>query len=46
MYPARTAKPEIQEIGGEPLEGSGFEAEHPATGFESSERSAGEGMNQ
>ena len=46
MYPARTAEPEIQEIGGEPLEGSGFETEDPATGFESRKRSAEEGINQ
>jgi len=46
MYPAKTAEPEIQEIGGEPLEGSGFETEHPATGFESNERPAEEGFNQ
>ena len=46
MHPARTAEPEIQEIGGEPLEGSGFETEDPATGFESDERSAEEGINQ
>ena len=33
-----TSEPEIQEIGGEPLEGSGFETEDPATEFESDER--------
>ncbi len=46
MYPARTAEPEIQEIGGEPLEGSGFETEAPATGFDSYQPSAQEGHNQ
>ncbi len=46
MNPARTAEPEIRELGGEPLEGSGFEAEEPATVFESRERSAEEGINQ
>ncbi len=46
MNPARTAEPEIRELGGEPLEGSGFEVEEPATGFESRERSAEEGINQ
>ena len=46
MYPAITAKPEIRDIGGEPLEGSGFETEDSATGFESCERSAEEGFNQ
>lgn len=46
MYPARTSEQEIQEIGGEPLEGSGFETEDPTTGSESYERSAEEGFNQ
>ena len=46
MYPARTAEAEIREIGGEPLDGSGFESENPVTGFESLERSAEEGINQ
>ena len=46
MYPAKIAEPEIREIGGEPLEGSGFETEDPVTGFESRERSAEEGINQ
>jgi hypothetical protein len=45
MYPARTAVPEIREIGGEPLEESGFEAEEPATGFESREGFAEEATN-
>jgi len=46
MYPAKTAEPKILEVGGEPLEGSGFETEHSATGFESNEMSAEEGLNQ
>ena len=46
MHPARTAEPEIQELGGEPLAGSGFETEDPTPGFESGERSAQEGINQ
>jgi hypothetical protein len=46
MYPPRTAEPKIREIGGEPLEGSGFETEDPAIGFESRDRSAQEGINQ
>jgi hypothetical protein len=46
MCPARTAEPEIREIGGEPLDGSGFETEDPATGFKSYQPSAEEGFNQ
>ena len=46
MHPEKTAEPETQEIGGEPLEGSGFETEDPATGFGSRELSAEEGINQ
>jgi hypothetical protein len=42
MYPATTIDPEILEIGGEPLDGSGFEAEHPERRFESDESSAQE----
>jgi len=42
MYIPKTAEPEIQEIGGEPLNGSGFETESPATEFESDERSGAE----
>ena len=34
MYPASTSELEIQQIGGEPLEGSGFEAQNPASEFE------------
>lgn len=46
MYPTRTSEPEIREIGGEPLKGSGFETEDQATSFESWARSAEEGINQ
>jgi len=46
MHPAKTAKPEILEIGGEPLEGSGFETEAPANGFESYQPFAEGGHNQ
>jgi hypothetical protein len=46
MYPEGTAESEIREIGGEPLEGSGFESEAPATGFESYQPSAKEGLGQ
>jgi hypothetical protein len=46
MYPTRTGEAEIREIGGEPLEGSGFETENPSTAFESHEWSAEEGINQ
>ena len=42
----RTSEPEIREIGGEPLEGSGFETEDPGTGYELYEPSAEEGLNQ
>ena len=38
--------PEIREIGGEPLDGSGFEAEQPERRFESDESSAQEGFLQ
>jgi hypothetical protein len=40
MYLPKTSEPEIQEIGGEPHEQSGFEIEDPATDFELDERSA------
>jgi hypothetical protein len=46
MYPARAAEPEIQEIGGEPLEGSGFEPENSSIAFESHPPSTEEGLNQ
>lgn len=43
MYPARRFEPEIQEIGGEPLEGSGFETENSVSEFGPA---AEEGINQ
>ena len=46
MYPSRISEPAIREIGGEPLEGPGFEAEDPATGFGSYPPSAEEGVSQ
>jgi hypothetical protein len=45
MYTPKISEPEIVEIGGEPLSGSGFETEFPANGPED-ERSAEEGFNQ
>jgi hypothetical protein len=38
------SEPEFQEIGGEPLRGSGFETEDLATEFFFDERSAEEGV--
>ena len=46
MYPERTSEAEIREVGGEPLEGSGFETETPATGSELYELSAEGGHHQ
>ena len=46
MNPQNTSEPEIQEIGGEPLEGSGFENENPSTAFEPHKRAAEEGVPQ
>ena len=46
MYPVTIFEPKIREIAGEPLEGSGFETEDPASGFDSPERSAEEDINQ
>jgi hypothetical protein len=40
------SEPEIQEIGGEPLEGSGFENENPSTAFDPNKRAAEEGIPQ
>ena len=34
MNIANTSEREIQELGGEPLEGSGFENERPSSAFE------------
>jgi hypothetical protein len=41
-----TSKPEIQELGGEPLDGSGFENENPSTAFEPYEQVAEEVIPQ
>jgi hypothetical protein len=46
MHRERIREREIQELGGEPLEGSGFETEDPKTGSESYERSTEEGFDQ
>lgn len=39
-------EPEIQELGGEPLEGSGFESERPSSAFEPFKQRAEEGSGQ
>jgi len=39
MYYRKPSESAVQELDGEPLEGSGFEAEVPASGFETDERS-------
>lgn len=46
MYLPKTFEPEIGDLGGEPLEGSGFEFEDSATDFERNERSEEEGPVQ
>jgi hypothetical protein len=46
MSLSKTPEPEIRDLGGEPLEGSGFEFEDPATDFEHDERSEEEGPVQ
>ena len=46
MSLSKTSEPEIRDLGGEPLEGSGFESEDPATDFEHDERSEEEGPVQ
>ncbi len=38
-----TSEPEIQALGGEPLEESGFESEKPSTAFEPLEQAGEEG---
>lgn len=43
MYLPKTSEPEIRDLGGEPLEGSGFEFEDPAIDFEPDERPGEEG---
>jgi hypothetical protein len=44
MYHPTDSESEIQEIGGDPLEGSGFESETPDPEFETSAHSAEEGL--
>lgn len=46
MYSPKTSDPAVQELGGEPLEGSGFEAEDPLTEFDPDNRSIEEGFLQ
>jgi hypothetical protein len=43
IYPPKPSEWEIQKLGGELVDGSGFESEEPATGFEPDER-AEEGL--
>jgi hypothetical protein len=45
MSLSKTSEPEIRDLGGEALEGSGFESEEPATDFGRDER-AEEGLLQ
>ena len=44
MYSHKTSGLAEQELGGEPLEGSGFEAEDPVTEFDPDNRSIEEGL--
>ena len=46
MHPERISDPEIREIGGEPLEGSGFETESPTSAFDIDELPVREGFDQ
>ncbi len=46
MYLPTDSEPEIQTIGGDPLNGSGFEGETPEPEFESDARSAEEGLHR
>lgn len=46
MHPVGAAESEIQDIGGEALEGSGFEAEDLSIAFESHPTSTEEGLKQ
>jgi hypothetical protein len=46
MSLSKTPEPEIRDLGGEPLEGSGFEFEDPAIDFEHDERYEEEGPVQ
>lgn len=44
MYSPKTSDPATQELGGEPLEGSGFETEDPITEFDPDNRSIEAGL--
>jgi hypothetical protein len=46
MYSPKPSDPAVQELGGDLLEGSGFETEDPATVRELDERSAEEDVLQ
>ncbi len=46
MNPPKTPEPDIQELGGEPLEGSGFENQSPSSAFTPFEQTAEEGPGQ
>ena len=46
MNPPNTSEPETQELGGEPLEGSGFENESPSSAFTPFEQTVEEGSGQ
>ena len=46
MYSPNKPTPAVHELGGEPLEGSGFEAEDPVTEFDPDNRSIEEGLLQ
>ena len=46
MYSPKTSDPAVQELGGEPLEDSGFEAEDSATEFEADDIPAKGGLLQ
>jgi len=46
MYSPKISDLAVQELGGEPLEDSGFEAEDPVAEFESDDISAEEGFLQ
>ena len=46
MHLPNTLEPELHQLGGEPLEGSGFESERPSSAFEPLEQQAEEGSGQ
>jgi hypothetical protein len=46
MNLVNTSEPEVQALGGEPLEGSGFESEKPSSDFEPLEQAGEEGSAQ